>query len=131
MKPKFADKQQLLYRKYYAQCCAKGGVAAKLSGWVRTLHFFTVSIDDSKYIEQTTIFKLQQLFHELNTEVTTLIQFINIFDKVYHLTILAQDHNQDQSCLQLTFARSRNNSIEVKFCTVQILPLYNQVMNGQ
>ena len=51
VKPRSADKQRSLYSEYYAQCCAKGGVAAQLSGWVCTLYLLTSGIVDSAYID--------------------------------------------------------------------------------
>merc|ERR1712210_356669 len=47
----------------------------------------------------------KKLFQEWDTEpLSSVIEFINVFDKGYRSTILARDHNQ--SCLQPTFAKS-------------------------
>ena len=49
--------------KYYAECCAKGGVAIQLCRWTRGIHLVTGNIDDSKYTDISEILK-QQLLHQ-------------------------------------------------------------------
>lgn len=112
-KPRAADKQRSLHIEYYAQSCAKGGVAVQLSGWIRKAPLFIGGIDDSAYIYKRKILKQQKLFQERDTEpLSSVIEFIKKNYKGYRSTILARDHNQ--SCYNQHLRNRMNNLLEPK-----------------
>jgi hypothetical protein len=100
--PNDADLNQALYSQYYGQCCTKGGVSVQLCGWIRNLELCTGGIDDSNYIEAVGVLEEQDEFSK--ADMTSLLSFLNIFDKGYRCTLEA--HRHGQTCLQPEFAKS-------------------------
>lgn len=101
-RPSSAALQRALYNSYYGMCCAKAGVAVQLCGWIHGLPLNTGHSDDTRFIEDTEILQIQQIFAENDKSSTK--PFLNIFDKGYQCTLLAS--KLGQFCLQPTFAES-------------------------
>jgi hypothetical protein len=87
---------------YYGECCAKGGAALQLCGWIRALELCTGSIPDTSYIDLVKVLKEQKEFAE--SDVSTENGFLNIFDKGYRCTLAAL--KEGQKCWQPDFAQS-------------------------
>lgn len=101
--PTCAALQRALYNSYYGMCCAKGGVAVQLCGYIYGLPLNTGHSDDTRFIEDTKILEKQQQFAENDTSSTK--PFLNIFDKGYQCVLEAKDHG-GQFCMQPAFAES-------------------------
>ena len=72
----------------------------QLCGYILGLPLNTGHSDDTRFIEDTNILKLQQQFAERDSSSNK--PFLNIFDKGYQCTLSALSHGQ--SCLQPAFA---------------------------
>ena len=101
--PTSAALQRALYNSYYGMCCAKGGVAVQLCGYIYGLPLNTGHSDDTRFIEDTKILEKQQLFAESDKSSTK--PFLNVFDKGYQCVLEAKNHG-GQFCLQPAFAES-------------------------
>jgi hypothetical protein len=100
--PNDADLNRALYSQNYGWCCAKGGISVQLCSWIQNLELCTGGIDDSGYIEAVGVLEEQQEFSKADT--TSLLSFLNIFDKGYRCTLEA--HRHGQTSLQPKFAKS-------------------------
>jgi hypothetical protein len=100
--PSDPDIYRSLRSEYYAMCCAKGGIALQLCGWIRATELMTGAVGDSEYVKIVNLLQEQKAFAEWDQ--STLESFLNIFDKGYRCTLDALQ--EGQKCLQPTFARS-------------------------
>jgi hypothetical protein len=73
-------------------CCAKAGAACQLCGWIFGLPLVTGHSDDDWQIRDTRILELQKEFAE--NDPSSVKQFLNIFDKGYHMLLETQKHGQ-------------------------------------
>ena len=86
-KPSSASLQESTWSSYYNMNCAKGGVFIQLCGWVGTESLWTGGVGDSQYQSQSSIFREQNEFANLDRKQgEDLIPFINIYDKGYRCT---------------------------------------------
>ena len=86
-KPSSTSLQESTWSSYYNMNCAKGGVFIQLCGWVGTESLWTGGVGDSQYQSQSSIFREQNEFANLDRKQgEDLIPFINIYDKGYRCT---------------------------------------------
>ena len=100
--PSNAALQRALYNSYYGMCCAKGGVAVQLCGYIYGLPLCTGHSDDTRCIDDTLILEKQNEFVE--SDDSSKRPFLNVFDKGYQCVISALKNGQH--CLQPAFAES-------------------------
>jgi hypothetical protein len=101
MKPSNPDEQRAFYSDYYGQCCAKGGVACQLCGYIRTFPLCTGGIGDQDYVEKTKIFEKQSTFTKQDKSAPNS-PALNIFDRGYRVILAALANGQQ--ILQPDFA---------------------------
>ena len=77
------DLQQLIYSKYYAMNCFKGGVLTQLCGWIGVGDLWLGAVSDSDYNRREGYLLRQKLFAENDLINGSYIAFTNIFDKGY------------------------------------------------
>ena len=101
-RPTDAALQRALYSAYYAMCCAKAGVATQLCSWIYGLPLQTGHSDDTRFIADSNILRMQREFAENDSGSDK--PFLNIFDKGYQCSLQALMEGQE--CMQPTFAQS-------------------------
>ena len=94
--PSAGDLNRALHNMYYNMCCAKAGVGCQLCGWILGLPLVTGHSDDDRQIRDTMILELQKAFAE--NDPSSILHFLNIFDKGYHM--LLETHKHGQLCCQ-------------------------------
>jgi len=102
LSPQDPDLQAALYSEYYAETCAKGGVAVQQCGYIRTLPLCTGAIGDQDYLSKTETFEKQKQFTEADN--TSDEPALNVLDKGYRSCLAAQ--KEGQQCMQPNFAQS-------------------------
>jgi len=102
LSPQDPDLQAALYSEYYAETCAKGGVAVQQCGYIRTLPLCTGAIGDQDYLSKTETFEKQKQFTEADS--TSDEPALNVLDKGYRSCLAAQ--KEGQQCMQPNFAQS-------------------------
>jgi hypothetical protein len=101
-RPTDAALQRALWNAYYSMCCAKAGVATQLCGWIYGLPLQTGHSDDTRFIADSGILRMQREFAENDSSSNK--PCLNIFDKGYQCVLQALMEGQE--CLQPTFAES-------------------------
>ena len=101
-RPTNAALQRALWNAYYSMCCAKAGVATQLCGWIYGLPLQTGHSDDTRFIADSNILRMQREFAENDSSSDK--PCLNIFDKGYQCVLQALMEGQE--CLQPTFAES-------------------------
>ena len=102
LSPQDPDLHAALYSEYYAETCAKGGVAVQQCGYIRTLSLCTGAIGDQDYLSKTETFEKQKQFTE--ADKTSDEPALNVLDKGYRSCLAAQ--KEGQQCMQPNFAQS-------------------------
>ena len=106
-KPSNAELQRLTWSSYYGSNCFKGGIGLQLCGWIVTHDMWTGCVSDTKYQEESGIFKMQEEFAKTDPVGPDgeNLPFTNIFDKGYRNRLAAWQSGH-QLTLQPEFAKS-------------------------